>query len=362
MLSTVSSVLNKRDIEDIMYGRKSYPLTGALLHVLSLAYGMVVRLRSRAYAAGLFRIRRLPCRVISVGNITLGGTGKTPTVINIAGLLARSGRRPLVVSRGYGRADESKVTIVSDGASCIVDPATGGDEPTLIAARLPQVPVVAGSDRHRAGIFALERFQPDVVVLDDGYQHIRLGRDLNIALVDGADPFGNGRLFPAGILREPLDALHRADCVVITRDDQAADLAALKETIRKHTMAGIFTARYAPRDCVNIASGEIMPFEPLRGAALFAFAGIARPESLVSLLRSLGAEVRELRSFPDHHPYTRKELDDMIAEAADRGAEMLMTTEKDGVRLKDMAPANLWALRIDLIIRERDAWEKAVAG
>lgn len=345
-----------------MYGRRRSPAAEALLYCLSLAYGMVVRLRIAAYAAGLFRTEQLPCRVISVGNITLGGTGKTPTVISIAGLLAKSGKRPLVVSRGYGRTDESRVTVVSDGASCIVDPASGGDEPALIAERLPQVPVVAGSDRYRAGTFALERFQPDVVVLDDGYQHIRLGRDLNIVLVDGADPFGNGRLFPAGILREPLDALHRADLVMITREDQASDLAALKETIGKHTTAGIFTARYAPRDCVNLASGETMPLESLKGAALFTFAGIARPESLAMLLRSLGAEVKGLRSFPDHHPYSRKDLEDMIAEASDSGAKMLMTTEKDGVRLKNIAPANLWALRIDLQVVEKDAWEKAVAG
>ncbi|MHB8844113.1 MAG: tetraacyldisaccharide 4'-kinase [Nitrospirota bacterium] len=345
-----------------MYGRKRSPVAGALLYGLSLAYGMAVKIRTAAYAAGLFRTKRLPCRVISVGNITLGGTGKTPTVICIAGLLSNRGRRPLVLSRGYGRADESRTTVVSDGASFIVDAAAGGDEPALIAARLPQVPVVAGSDRHHAGTIALQRFHPDVVVLDDGYQHIRLGRDLNIALVDGADPFGNGRLFPAGILREPLEALKRADIVIITREDQAADLAALRETIGKHTTARIFTARYAPRDVVNVPSGETLPLTSLQGKVLFAFAGIARPESLVSLLRSLGAEVRALRSFPDHHPYSRNELDDMTAAASDSGAEMLMTTEKDGVRLRDMAPANLWALRIDLEVMEKDAWEKAVAG
>lgn len=362
MPSTVSSVLSKQDIVDIMYGRKSSLLMGSLLYGLSLAYGLAVRIRSAAYAAGLFRTKRLPCRVISVGNITLGGTGKTPTVINIAGLLTQHGRRALVLSRGYGRADESRVTVVSDGASFIADPASGGDEPALIAARLPQVPVVAGSDRHRAGIFALEHFQTDIVVLDDGYQHIRLGRDLNIALIDGADPFGNGHLFPAGILREPLDALERAHIVIITREDQAADLAALRKTIGKRTTADIFTARYAPRDVVNVRSGETLPLTSLRGAVIFAFAGIARPGALASLLRSLGAEVKDLRSFPDHHPYSRAEIERLVAMASDCRAGMLVTTEKDGVRIRDMAPENLWALRIDLEVVERDAWEKAVLG
>jgi len=321
-----------------------------------------VRIRLTAYAKGLFRTQRLPCRVISVGNISLGGTGKTPTVINIAGLLAMHGKRPVVLSRGYGRADESQVAVVSDGASFIADPSSGGDEPVLIAMRLPQVPVVVGSDRHRAGTFALDRFHSDVVLLDDGFQHIRLGRDLNIALIDGADPFGNGKLFPAGILREPLDALNRADIVIITREDQAADLVALKKTIRKYTTARIFCARYVPRDVVNVKSGETMPLTSLHGAALFAFAGIARPGSLVSLLGSLGADVKGLRSFPDHHPYSSAELEELVEKASDSKADMLMTTEKDGVRIRGMAPASLWALRIDLDVLERDAWEKSVVG
>jgi tetraacyldisaccharide 4'-kinase len=362
MPSTVSSVLSKQNIEDIMYGRKSSSVAGAFLYALSLVYGAAVRIRLTAYAKGVFRTKRLPCRVISVGNISLGGTGKTPTVINIAGLLAMHGKRPLVLSRGYGRADESRVAVVSDGASLIADPSSGGDEPALIAMRLPQVPVVAGSDRHEAGTFAVDRFHPDVVVLDDGYQHIRLGRDLNIALIDGADPFGSGRLFPAGILREPLDSLKRADIVVITREDRAADLVTLKKTIRKHTEAKIFTARYIPREVVSVKSGEVAPLTSLHGAALFAFAGIARPASLVSLLGSLGADVKGLRSFPDHHPYSRAEIEELVEKASDSKAEMLMTTEKDGVRIRGMAPANLWALRIDLEVMEKDAWEKAVVG
>jgi tetraacyldisaccharide 4'-kinase len=267
-----------------------------------------------------------------------------------------------VLSRGYGRADESAIAIVSDGASFIADAASGGDEPALIAARLPQIPVVVGSDRHQAGTFALDRFHPDVVVLDDGFQHIRLGRDLNIALIDGTDPFGNGKLFPAGILREPLDALKRADIVIITRADQTADLAALSGTIKKHTAARIFTARYVPRDVVNVRSGETIPVTSLHGAAVFAFAGIARPSALVSLLGSLGADVKGLTPYPDHHPYSRTELDELVGKAADSGAGMLVTTEKDGVRSKGMAPENLWALRIDLEVLEREAWKKAVLG
>jgi tetraacyldisaccharide 4'-kinase len=355
-------LLNKEYIEDVMYGRKSSRYLGALLFFLSLVYDVLVRLRRGAYAAGVFRTKRLPCRVISVGNITLGGTGKTPTVINIGGLLHRHGRRPLVLSRGYGREDESGTEIVSDGASLVLDPAVSGDEPAMIANRLAGVPVVVGSDRYSAGTFAVRRFHPGCIILDDGFQHIRLARDLNIALVDAGDPFGRGKLFPAGILREPLSALERADVVVITRVEQARDVDSLKETIRRQTAARIFTARYAPRDLVNAASGETRPLSTLHGAAVFAFAGIARPGSLASLLGSLGAVVKGTANYPDHHPYTKADLARVFQSAADGNAQMVVTTEKDSIRIKDMAPEGLWALRIDLEVIEKASWEEVVLG
>jgi len=345
-----------------MYGRKSSRFWEALLLILSWAYGLLVRLRSAAYGLGVLRRKKLPCRVISVGNITLGGTGKTPTVINIAGLIQKQGLRPLVLSRGYGRADESHTVVVSDGTSPVLDPVLGGDEPALIANRLRTVPVVAGSDRYRAGTFAVDRFHPDCVILDDGFQHIRLERDLNIALIDAADPFGRGLLFPAGILREPLSALERADIVVITRVDQARDIDLIKGTIKKHTGARIFTACYAPRDLVDSVSGETRPLAALRGASVFAFAGIARPGALVTSLGSLGAVVQGSLGFPDHHRYTKEDLAGIFQNAVDKGATMVVTTEKDAVRLKGMAPEGLWALRIDLDVLEKDSWEKVLKG
>jgi len=355
-------LLNKEFIEDVMYGRKSSRVLGALLFFLSLVYGVLVRLRTGVYAAGLFRTKRLPCRVISVGNITLGGTGKTPTVINIAGLMQQRGRRPLVLSRGYGRKDESETAVVSDGASLVLDPSVGGDEPALIANRLARVPVVVGSDRYRAGTFGVGRFHPDCIVLDDGFQHIRLARDLNIALIDASDPFGKGMLFPAGTLREPISALERADVVVITRVDQAGDVASLKETIRKHTAARIFSARYTPRDLVDAASGETRPLSTLNGAAVFAFAGIARPASLASLLGSLGAVVKGTAWYADHHPYTKSDIARVFQGAVDSRATIAVTTEKDSIRLKGMAPEGVWALRIDLEVLEKASWEEVLLG
>jgi tetraacyldisaccharide 4'-kinase len=354
-------LLNKEFIEDVMYGRKSSRFLGALLFFLSLVYGVLVRLRTGAYAAGLFRTKRLPCRVISVGNITLGGTGKTPTVINIAGLMQQHGRQPLVLSRGYGRKDESATTVVSDGVSLFLDPAAAGDEPALIANRLVRVPVVVGSDRYSAGTFAVGRFHPGCIILDDGFQHIRLARDLNIALIDASDPFGRGMLFPAGILREPLSALERADVIVITKA-QEGDVASLKEAIRRYTSARIFTARYAPRDLVDAASSEIRPLAALSGAAVFAFAGIARPESLASLLGSLGAVVKGTAWYQDHHPYTKADLARVFQGAVDSRATMVVTTEKDSIRLKGIAPEGVWALRVDLEVFEKASWEEVLLG
>jgi tetraacyldisaccharide 4'-kinase len=345
-----------------MYGRKSSRVLGALLFFLSLVYGVLVRLRTGAYAAGVFRMKRLPCRVISVGNITLGGTGKTPMVINIAGLMQQHGRQPLVLSRGYGRKDESATAVVSDGDSLVLDTAAGGDEPSLIANRLARVPVVVGSDRFGAGTFAVGRFHPGCIILDDGFQHIRLARDLNIALIDASDPFGRGMLFPAGILREPLSALERADVVVITRVEQVGDVAPIKETIRRHTTARIFTARYAPRELVDAASSENRPLKALKGAAVFAFAGIARPGSLVSLLGSLGAVVKGTAWYPDHHSYTKSDLARVFQSAVDSKATMVVTTEKDSIRLKGMAPEGVWALRIDLEVIEKVSWEEVLLG
>ena len=333
---------------------------GAFLFFLSLVYGVAVRLRSRVYACGLLRSKKLPLQVVSVGNLTVGGTGKTPVVIQIAGLLQKHGRKPLVLSRGYGRADASRAVIVSDGASSIMDARSGGDEPALIALRLPGVPVVAGSDRYRAGMFAIGRLRPDVIVLDDGFQHLRLSRDRNILLIDASDPFGNRKLFPAGILREPIEAMQRADVVLLTRADSAGDLDSLKRTISAHTPARIFTARHAPRSLVNVASGEERPLASLRGTPVVAFSGIARPDSLVSLLKDLGAEIRAMAGYPDHYQYTKADLAGLVQRAGEHGAAMLVTTEKDGVRLRDMAPEGIWALRIDLEVLESQAWEEVV--
>jgi tetraacyldisaccharide 4'-kinase len=347
-------VLNKAAVEEVMYGRTKAPLLALLLLFLSLLYRLAVRIRLLAYRLGLIRKRRLPIPVISVGNITIGGTGKTPAVILIADFLRRRGKRPVILSRGYGRQDAASV-VVAEGPAA--DPDETGDEPALMAAHLQDVPVVVGKDRFSAGMHACELFRPGVAILDDGYQHIRLARDLNIALVDGADPFGSGRLFPAGILREPPGELRRADAVVITRSDRSPDLHRLRSQIGRCTAAPLFTARHEPAGLVDLATGEMRPAASLGGMPVFAFAGIARPERFFSQLTSLGAVLRGSAAYADHYHYRPEDLAALFRRRDENGAVLLVTTEKDGVKLRGMAAAGLWALRIEMAVIEKNAWE-----
>jgi tetraacyldisaccharide 4'-kinase len=347
----------KSYIEDLMYGRKSSLFIEAFLRLLSILYGLVVRVRHAFYVLAFFRKKKLAQRVISVGNITLGGTGKTPAVMQIAGVLLRHQRHPVVISRGYGRSDESSLVVVSDGKQVLVDTKSGGDEPVLISSKLIGVPILVDSDRYRAALFAHRRFGNDTVILDDGFQHLRLQRDLDIVLVDAADPFGSGKLFPAGILREPLSALQRAHAVLITGTDRVADVESIKKMIRRNTAAHIFTSQQVPTDLVDVMTGEAKPLSALRGTTVLAFAGIARPASFVSLLRQLGAEVKAEFAYPDHYDYKKPDLAAIFQRAADEKISMIITTEKDAVRLKNLKPDGIWALRIELKVLENEEWE-----
>ncbi len=343
-----------------MYGRKRSFFAGVLLWVISVFYTFAVRLRYVLYSLGAFRQKKLAVRVISVGNISLGGTGKTPAVIQIAGLLLQNHRHPVVISRGYGRNNKSDIIVVSDGREILAEASTGGDEPVLIGSALPEVPVIVGSDRYKAALYAQQKFNPDTIILDDGFQHLRFGRDLDIVLVDATDPFGNGKLFPAGILREPLAALKRAQVVLITGAEREGDLEALKLVIRQHSMAKIFTALRVPLDITDIASGENRPLAALRGTAVLAFSGIARPSSFTSLLRTLRADIRSEIAYPDHFGYEKTDLAGLCKKAADERVSMIITTEKDAARLKPLNPEGIWALRLVLKVVENTEWEEVL--
>ena len=340
-----------------MRGKGTSTFWGVILSALSVLYGTVVYLRRIFFALHIFKRKKISCPVISVGNLTLGGTGKTPAVIQIAQVLTRNNRQTVVVSRGYGRKDDTEIIVVSDGRSVLVDTQIGGDEPVMIGSKLPGIPVVVGRKRYQAAQRALQRFSPDVVVLDDGFQHIQLKRDLDIVLLDAGNPFGNGHLFPAGILREPIHALERAHAVLITKTDNAADVAKLKETIRQHTQSRIFTSRQVPVDLIDYRSSDIKPLAVLRGSRVLALSGIAHPDSFTSLLKSLGADIAASCTYPDHFDYQKSDLAAVYQKAADEKVSMIVATEKDAIRLKKLHADGVWALRIELIVTEYDEWE-----
>jgi len=319
-----------------------------LLTLLGAGYGVGMRLRNAAYDRGLLPVRRLPCRVICVGNLTVGGTGKTPTVAWLAGALREAGCRVAVVLRGYGGA--GGVRVASDGAGSREDWRLVGDEAALLAARLPGVPVVTGADRHAAGRLALERFLAQTIVLDDGFQHRRLHRDLDLVLVDATDPFGGGRLLPRGRLRERVEGLCRAHGMVVTRAAEAEVEPVRRALERLAPGRPVGWTTHRATALVELSTGRTVPLGALAGARVLGVAGIARPRSFRRTLAGLGAQTVECLIFPDHHPYGEPDRGAIGRAARQGGVEALVTTEKDAVRLGSCLPVGLpaFAVRIDL--------------
>jgi tetraacyldisaccharide 4'-kinase len=315
---------------------------GAALARLGLAavaapYGLTVAARNAAYDAGLLGIARADVPVISIGNLTLGGTGKTPLVAWAAALLARLDRRPAIVSRGYGAR-----------------PGETSDEAAELAILLPGVPHLAGSDRRQGAARAVAA-GADAVVLDDGFQHRRLARDLDVVAVDATDPFGCDRLFPRGLLREPLAGLARADAVVLTR---AATVDPRRRAEIRATLAAACRGRlpsvWAEADHrpvgLRAASGGTRPLADLRGRRVFAFAGIGNPAAFRAALTGLGADVVGFRPLPDHHAYAAADLDALAAAAAAVAADFAVTTLKDLVKVRRDALGGLPLVAVEIAI------------
>ncbi len=321
----------------------------ALLTAPAFLYRSAVALRNRLYDAGMLRAQRLPCPVVSVGNLTVGGTGKTPVTSFIAGMLSEAGYRVGVVSRGYRRRGGSGALLVSDGRSILADPSHAGDEPCLIARDNPAVSLAVGADRVAAARLLLDRTRPEVILLDDAFQHRRVYRDLNLLLVDGRDPWGNGRLLPAGPLREPLAAVARADALVITRAEGRFPGTLAAPLARHNPGLKVFQGRIEPRAFTRMDGGSVS-CASLRGFTAFAFSGIARPGRFENDLGALGVRLAGARRFRDHHHYTLRDLEEVAREARAAGAEVLVTTEKDMVRIPawpaGALPAYALALRV----------------
>jgi tetraacyldisaccharide 4'-kinase len=279
---------------------------------LSGAYERIARMRRRWYARP-GRRRRLPHPVISVGNLSMGGSGKTPVVAALARLLRQRGERPVILTRGYGRRDTREgVLVVSDGERVLEPVDRSGDEPQLLARTLPGVPVLVGADRYLAGVFAGRHFAATVSILDDGFQHVQLERDVDLLLVSVDDL--NDRVVPAGYLRESLDAAQLADAVLVIGAEES--VIAVAEVVKHPTIFRVST-RYG-----HLSSTE----------RVVAFAGIARPDRFFDALRSLGYEVARELTFPDHHWYTARDISGIQAAARDANTPVIVTTEKDAVR------------------------------
>ncbi|GAB4299959.1 MAG: tetraacyldisaccharide 4'-kinase [Desulfuromonadia bacterium] len=298
------------------------------LRFASLCYRLVLGVRSLLYRCGMFRVRRLSRPVISVGNITLGGTGKTPTVLYLARLLQGMGKRVCVLTRGYGGSREGETAVVSDGSTIFFPPPECGDEPYLLAWSLPGLTVVMGSDRYGAGELAIREFSPDIFILDDGFQHRRLHRDLEILLVDGRTPFGNGRLFPAGPLREPVTGGGRADLIMVTRYE--GTIPELPPPL--HETPLIPSVHHLVGQTI-LGERDIRPFSELEGKRGIAFAGIASPDRFFDMLEGCGVQLCATVTFPDHTPYGVDELAALGNLKGEKRADFLITTAKDAVKL-----------------------------
>lgn len=305
----------------------------------------------------------MEARVISVGNITLGGAGKTPVVAHLARVLQKHGYRVTVLSRGYRRRSRG-VRIVSDGQGIRLNRSEAGDEPYLLARRLPGVPIVVGENRVSAGRLAIDLFGPDTLLLDDGFQHVRLHRDIDLVVIDASNPFGNGRVLPGGILREPIKSLHRAHLFWLTRVDQTDDLALLEKFLHAlQPEAGIIQSTYRPTRLRSLETGAEADLSVLQGARTVMVCGIANPASFERTLLELGADLMERFSFPDHHPFKASEMREVQNAAATKGAKLIVTTEKDGVRIpRDIQyKVPVYELNIEVhIIQGKEFLEKAL--
>jgi tetraacyldisaccharide 4'-kinase len=330
-----------------------------VLPPLSTLFSVITRTRNALYERGTFRSTRLERPVISVGNITTGGTGKTPLVEFVARTITDQGKRVCILTRGYGRKDPKQRVIVSDGSSVFSNPSEAGDEPYLLARNLPGVAVISDANRTSAGEGAIKHLRSECFVLDDGFQHRQLTRDLDIVTIDATNPWGGGELLPYGRLREPLESLKRADCLVVTRCDQADDLSdTLTKLVKLSGDRPIFQSRMNAKRLTTI--NESTSALPKR---VLAYCAIGNPESFFNSVRQQGIDVVSQRSFRDHHVYTQSEIDKLVSDAHDSGAEALVTTAKDSVKLTDLT-VNLpcYSLEIEIEIENAEQFRQMIAS
>ena len=311
-----------------------------MLHASSQVYQLAARLRVHLYDKDVLKQKSLPCKVLSIGNITVGGTGKTPMVQYVASLLQRLGLKVAVISRGYGGNAQGSGGIVSDGRTTLMGTQASGDEPQLLSSRLKGIPLLVGKDRYRAGKQAISRFGASVLILDDGFQHLALKRDLNLLLLDSTRPFGNGHCIPRGPLREPVDQIKRASALVLTRWAEDSHWNAQRSILETHAPGRpIFRCMHVAEKLFVAGEEKAIVLATLEGKRLFAFSGIARNESFRETVSSLGGDIVDFLEFSDHHRYSHHDIKSIWKRAKDRGVDSIITTEKDLVNLGTDIPS-----------------------
>lgn len=360
-------------------GRRASALR-AILRALSWIYAGIVQARLALYRARVLKASPPGVPVVSVGNLTVGGTGKTPLVEKMARDLAEAGRRVVILSRGYksrrkpllarlfqktrGRSDLFAPRIVSDGASLLLDSSEAGDEPFMLASNLRGVPVVVDRDRVKAAALAIAEFGAEVLLLDDGFQYLRLARGVEIALVDRQAPFGTGYLLPRGTLREPPKNLRRATHIFLTKCDGTPHEDLIAQIRRWNRTAEIIECTHRPLHLRNFFTGQTLPLERLHGLKIGAMSGIARPESFEGALRQLGAHLELTKRFADHHRFSTREVEDFLRRCARRSLEAVVITEKDAVRIPRIPEPEipLLYLRVEItILRGQSAYDRLIA-
>ncbi|UCH62115.1 MAG: tetraacyldisaccharide 4'-kinase [Fidelibacterota bacterium] len=317
-----------------------------LLWPVSLLYWVVAWCRNFFYNIGFFITRRVSVPVVSIGNLSVGGTGKTPAVIFIAQHLLNLGYKVGVVSRGYGRRSSGTI-LVSDGKHILADSDNTGDEPYLIASQLTTVPVLVDEDRYRGAATMITRFEPDVIILDDAFQHRGLTRDCDIVLLDASSPLSDYHIFPNGVLREHFGALKRANLVVWTRVDSRSPIPELKQRVAKLGIPQIHSEMEVNQQLIESATGDMIPAEQLQGERILAFCGIAQPLSFYHALIKLGLEPETVRYYPDHYHYSNDDIM-YLSGLTEENRLTVVTTEKDAVKLdRDfLIDCRVYALRI----------------
>lgn len=319
-----------------------------LLRGLSWLYRVGVMARLALYRLGWPPSLRLPCQVVSVGNLTLGGSGKTPVVAYLARFFASQGRRVVILSRGYKGQNSSKASLVSDGRQILLSARQAGDEPVMLARKLPGIPVVIGKRRYQAGLYAWERFKPDLLLLDDGFQHLALFRDLDILLFSEQDLKEKTWLFPAGRWREPLSSAQRAHILLCKGGDKGP--ARLRALGLPHPA---FAFNLEPARLIHLKTEAEERLDLLKGRKVLALAGIARPQEFFQTVQSLGAQVTSL-AFADHHYFTDRDYAGMAR--LFQGNDFLLTTEKDAARMdvEKLTFGEAYALAVEVSLGQRE--------